>query len=621
MVRLALATLPSRISVYVGLPHSADLGATPEEPLPTNHYIRATMSLSPSPPNTYIIVARSASGAYFAPGTPLVFDGVPTEHGPVRIQFLTRRAHLPGFTKPVPRGLYAEIRGSAPSLDTAINTFVQAANAFCPLIALTCNAPIEDLQPDIAYDATRGSERRPFFQQFLLDERIMPIRRRRVPVEAAAALAMAMAKHSSSDRLHRASVHYYQALQNWRPGYETPALAHLYMSVETLTPLLRDEYLTSNQLSRDDLVQRWGIELRELDSQVRQRLIFSNDESTFKQARAASDGFEHGYMPFPDVRAKAIAVNRLTATYVRRAILDHLGLPSEQVKALLEPPFDEPFYLHYTKQIWGTLDGAGEDLAAPDQDYPMLHWRSSIRELPTLADQDPRIQFVETYDPRLAPGIRFAANRIEVFGPATAGTPESDEMIVPNLEHRQVGKPAFGLAGLEWNRPDLAPFATMMTRFLLNFGAIDLFSRTWLAGLSGGEEAGDDLTFDARLDRLLERVRGTKEMEPLRSRIEEAWLPTRRLAAMQDSVARSPLLFGWRGPEGERPPDHVIMLRRNHPHWPDSPEAVIVLAELSQAVEEASAIATRITTLAGEVQELLSATAPTTAETKPQEKL
>lgn len=578
------------------------------------------MSLSPSAPTIYIVVARSASGAYFAPGKPLVFDGVPTEYGPVRIQFLTRRAHLPGFTKPVPRGLYAEIRGSAPSLDTAINTFVQGANAFCPLIAFTCNAPIEDLQPDIAYDATPGSERRPFFQQFLLDERIMPIRRRRVPVEAAGALAMAVAKHSSSDRLHRAAVHYYQALQNWRPGYETLALAHLYMGVETLTPLVRDEFLASNHCSRDDLVQHWGIELKELDSQVRQRLIFNNDEGTFKQARAASDGFEHGYMPFPDVRATAVAVNRLTASCLRQTILGHLGLPPEQLKTLLGPPYDEPFYLHYTKQIWGTLEGEGDSLAAPDQDYPMLHWRSSIRELPTPADQDPRIQFVETYDPRLALGIRFAPNRIEVFGPATAGTPESDEMIVPDLEHRQVGRPALGITGLEWNRPDLAPFATMMTRFLLNFGAIDLFSRTWLAVLSGGEEAGDDLTFDARLDRLLERVRGTKEVEPLRSRIEEAWLPTKRLAAMQDSVARSPLLFGWRGPEADRPPDHVMMLRRSHPHWPESPEAVIVMAELSQAVDEASAIATRIMTLAGEMQELLSAPAPTAGGDKAQEK-
>jgi hypothetical protein len=63
-----------------------------------------------------------------------------------------------------------------------------------------------------------------------------------------------------------------------------------------------------------------------------------------------------------------------------------------------------------------------------------------------------------------------------------------------------------------------------------------------------------------------------------------------------------------------------MMLRRSHPHWPESPEAVIVMGELSQAVDEASAIATRIMTLAGEMQELLSAPAPTAGGDKPQEK-
>lgn len=122
-----------------------------------------------------------------------------------------------------------DIRGPAPSVDAAIDPFVQAANFFCPIISLSCNAPIEDLQPELAFDVTPGVKHRPYFQQFLLDERIMPIRRRRVPVDLTFALAAAMAKHPRSDRLHRAAVHYYQALQFWRPGYETFALAHLYM--------------------------------------------------------------------------------------------------------------------------------------------------------------------------------------------------------------------------------------------------------------------------------------------------------------------------------------------------------------------------------------------------------
>jgi hypothetical protein len=561
-----------------------------------------------SPLSTYVVVARSASGAAFAPGNPLVFEGLPTDHGTVRIQFLTRRAALPGFPQPIPRGIYAEIRGTAPSLDAAINTFVQAANFFCPPISLACNAPIEELQPEIAFEVTPGLVQKPFFQQFLLDERIIPVQRRRIPVDIAGALAVAIAK-PPLELLHRAAVHYHQALQNWRPRSETLVLAHLYMGVETLTPLVRDAYLAAHQLTRDELVQRWGIKLQQLDSQVRQRLIFDNDASTFKQAREASDGLEHGYLAFADVHATAVAVNRLTAKYLRRTILQHAGLSRDQVGRLLEPPYDEPLNLHYAKHIWGTLKGEGEQLAAPGQDYPMLLWRSTTRGLPTPPDEDPRVQFVESYTARLAEGIGFAPNRIEVWGSTAPRTGEADT-IVPQIEHHQAGKSAMGITGLEWNRPELAPFATAMTQFLLNFGAIDFFSRGWLATLSEDEETGDDLTFDARLDLMLERARNTKELEPMWSRIEDAWLPTKRLAAMQDSIARSPLLFGWKGLEEDRPPDHAIMLRRNSPQWPETHEPVILQAELNQAVEEASAIATGIMTLAGEMQELLAAAAP-----------
>ncbi len=138
------------------------------------------MSSTTSPSTSYVVVARSASGAYFAADEPLIFDGVQTEHGLARLVFSTRRAPLPGFTKPVPRGLAVDIRGPAPSLDAAIDPFVQAANVFCPIISLSCNAPVEDLQAELAFDATPGAEHRPYFQQFLLDKRIMPIRRRRV---------------------------------------------------------------------------------------------------------------------------------------------------------------------------------------------------------------------------------------------------------------------------------------------------------------------------------------------------------------------------------------------------------------------------------------------------------
>lgn len=567
--------------------------------------------------STFAVVARGGSGAYFAPDEPLIFDGVQTEHGRARVVFSTRRAPLPGFSKPVPRGLTVDIRGVAPTLDAAIDPFVQAANFFCPIISLSCNAPIDDLQPELAFDVTPGSKHRPYFQQFLLDERIMPIRRRRVPVDLTSGLALAVATHQRGQRLHRAAVHYYQALQFWRPGYETFALAHLYMAVETLTPVVRDAYLGSHRLSVVDLKKLWAVpEEHRVEPEVRRRLIFENDDTIYSQAKDASDGLEHGYMRFPDVHAKAVAANRQTAKYVRRAILEHAGLSQDQLNRLVSQDYDEPFYLHYTKYIWGSLEGDGDRLAADGQEYPMLQWRSTIRELPTAPNETPRLQLVESYTARLGEGIGFKPVRLEVRGPAGRGTPESDT-IVPKLEYLQSAKPALGFSGVVWNRPEMQQFGDAMARFLLNFGSIDLYSRIWVHALTEGREDGDDLTFEARLDFLLDRVLNVEALAALRHRIEETWLPTKRLAAMQDSIARSPLLFGWKGPEGDRDPDYVVMRRRSSPQWPDTPEPMIVLEELIQATEEAAAIATRIITLSAEVQEIVAPAEHSNTEPEP----
>lgn len=91
--------------------------------------------------------------------------------------------------------------------------------------------------------------------------------------------------------------------------------------VETLTPVVREAYLASKRLSVDDLRKHWAIPEsdRGVDPEVRRRLIFDNDVTTYSEAKGASDGLEHGVMGFPDIHAKAVAVNRRTAGYLRRA--------------------------------------------------------------------------------------------------------------------------------------------------------------------------------------------------------------------------------------------------------------------------------------------------------------
>src|SRR6266511_3654768 len=122
---------------------------------------------------TFTVVARAASGAYFSPDGHFRVRQFPTRASKVDVLIRTRRAELDGFDRPVPRGLYAEVRGEAESIYEALQEFTTAAQNLMPLLSMSANAPIENLQPELAFESTPGVEEREYFQQFLLDERLL----------------------------------------------------------------------------------------------------------------------------------------------------------------------------------------------------------------------------------------------------------------------------------------------------------------------------------------------------------------------------------------------------------------------------------------------------------------
>jgi hypothetical protein len=166
----------------------------------------------------YIVVLRASSAAKFHPEQPsLKAQAFPTPVGPVDMTFQTRYADE-GFNVTIPRELWVDARGPAPSLDDAIKAFWNAAQMPVAVIALTTNAAIEDLDLHLAYDNTPGRSEREFFQNFLPEERGIPRQGRRVPVDATVSLLRAIDTHPERDRLLRAIAYYYNALSHWKPG-------------------------------------------------------------------------------------------------------------------------------------------------------------------------------------------------------------------------------------------------------------------------------------------------------------------------------------------------------------------------------------------------------------------
>ncbi|MBE2316677.1 hypothetical protein DVA67_011880 [Solirubrobacter sp. CPCC 204708] len=364
---------------------------------------------------------------------PMRLIGVPTDVGPVDIVFRTRYSPE-GFEHPVPRELWIDVRGDVadgPALSDVVTAYANAAAGFLPAIATSANAWVGDIEPKIAFEATPALAERSFFQNFVAEpQKTMPSPRRILDAATTVQLLQAVHGHPGRERLLRAIAQYALALSHWMPGRETLAMAHLFIGMEALTTLARDRELKRRDISAEELADQWGVADPRggkpgyrLDSEVRRRILFAGDNATAKAAQEARNGFSHSFLDFKRVREIAEPIVNVTADYLRAAILDLSELDAKSVETLKSKPYDKPLRSFLTRYVWGTLLGAGEDLAAPDQEYPRLLWRSRLKSVRANPDDPDRLlmQPEDTITPSLADGISFQPTRWEIWGAAASG--------------------------------------------------------------------------------------------------------------------------------------------------------------------------------------------------------
>jgi hypothetical protein len=324
-----------------------------------------------------------------------------------------------GFSKPVARGLHIEVSGPAIDLPSAIHTFTEAAETLVPILCVVSNAPIAQIQPELAYDITPGLKERRYFQQYLVWPSRKPLVPRRVNNDHLKAALLNLPKVPRTDRVHRAMSYYHQALMAWIPGSELFGLSFLWMGIETMTPVARDKHLATTGITRDELLIEWDIEIQKLDSEVRRRLIFAEQPDAYELAKATSDGLEHGFENFTVLREKAKKAFLPTASALRRAILRHSGLEADAVKEMLGGDLSDPFPLFHAKRLFTTLKADSDTLCEPDQLYPYFDWSSTMVEVPTPPEEDPGITFREHCTLRAAKGVSISDIRIRAAVPRT----------------------------------------------------------------------------------------------------------------------------------------------------------------------------------------------------------
>jgi hypothetical protein len=400
----------------------------------------------------YIVVLRALSSARFLPeeGWELNLDSVPgLGLDAIRVRAFTR--WVASSESSIPRELVVEVRGRAVSLDEAISKFEVIARLIATMIGFVANVRVGPLEVHLAYDCAAGDRQRPFLEVFVPDERgaVTEGRILRKDLLGHACTAFLELPRDSA-RVGRAVRQYELALRQWYLGGEWLALSHLYMAVEALTEAVLRKAIADRGVSEEELARsldlitddpdhpRWRQILRE---QVREQMIFGADSDTYKTAKSASDGLEHGFLGLDEIAAHALKCTDRTFRHVRRTIIGLLGLPAAVADDLMTiRPKDVQ---SRRKVIRGRLVGAAEDPAAEGELYPRLEWRSNVG---SVTREGSTFQFRDNdkFTVRTHPGVSFQFDKLLVYGRLEEGRApvqmtDQDTLIRPTPEPRSAG--------------------------------------------------------------------------------------------------------------------------------------------------------------------------------------
>jgi hypothetical protein len=200
------------------------------------------------------------------------------------------------------------------------------------------------------------------------------------------------------------------------------------MGMEALAKAAARIRQESAGVSDKEFASQLGIDLERLDpckrlpteieAAVRRKLLFRGDSDCHRDAKKASDGFEHGFMPYDEIRNHAMKVRDSTAAYLREAVLDLLDLDDPCRTTLLSSPFNQPLGdWPVVKYVRGHLVGDSDDLASEQNAYPILSWRSRIASIDISDAGEYKIKLDETFTARLGRGITFRPKSFEVWRP------------------------------------------------------------------------------------------------------------------------------------------------------------------------------------------------------------
>ncbi len=508
----------------------------------------------------YTVVLRATeSQLRVPPGKGILLAPIKSDYGTFELRILTRTDNVPGIQSPLPRELWIEVTGPAPSLEVALNIAAATASDYVRQLAFGANAWQGLLSVHLGYDSTEGRRERTFFQNWVLDERGLPRPARQIDPDLMYRLLAALAQVDSRERhrILRAITQYTDALQHWKLGHELYALAHLYMGVEAITPTaIRKEISRHGFKRRRELetavlhppklsilrrIAGWlyvraggWIRPPNLDTWARREVIFRGDEETFRTARTASDQLEHGLAQHEDVHQLAAKCVEKCAEYLRSFVLECVPLSPEDRAALNSKPYSKPARTSgLGRQLLATITSERDEIAAPEQAYPFVRWGFDLKDFRVLDTGSLEMQVTQKITPVIGEGAQFRIDQVLLAGPNETTHGPVEISVDRNENHKTA-------SGIEYavDDPNNAKWVHPLGSFILNCNAIRYLSVYWIIRLTGTQpQEIPRIAFTDLVEQIQRFISESRVSEQLRDECLAAWRQALDLDELREMLA------------------------------------------------------------------------------------
>jgi hypothetical protein len=364
--------------------------------------------------DNYIVVLVAEGGVRLPPNEGLRLQGFSTELGPATIGLVTRFQEI-GLPNRLPQDLIFEIRCRGKDVDNAVAIASGLATSLTPLISFVVNAFLDVPRAHIAYEASPGRTSRRFWQADvqLGIETFTPSAILRS--ELLVPFIQAVFNSTDPARIGAAISQYHAALRDWTTAGQPLALMHLYPALEGLAEVA--EKMERSRLGLTDKeahARHRAVNVKDPNwnyvflGGIRRDLICKGDAATYRTARAASNGLEHGFANMASIRADAQQVTPKVFEYVRGGVLDLLDLDAGVRERLGKMKLVDvtPMYAVITGVLSGDV-GDADRLGFGSDPYPRMDSQVQIDDLTYLPDGRLTVSPSFTYTVRTAEGVAF----------------------------------------------------------------------------------------------------------------------------------------------------------------------------------------------------------------------